>query len=127
MGSSGRHTGLTGTMAFSVSLPLTPEEDEEQLVMRRMRNSVAELKREMRILDYKMQRVKVKANQAKEQREKIELNEGTVCMTGEPSPFRAFIPQDEVVQSRRVYKVFIFFKMLIDLLTWQGCTINNRT
>merc|ERR1711892_1129819 len=108
MGSSGRHTGLTGTMAFSVSLPLTPEEDEEQLVMRRMRNSVAELKREMRILDYKMQRVKVKANQ---QREKIELHEGTVCMTGEPSPFRAFIPQEEVVQSRRVYK---------------GCTINNR-
>ena len=47
---------------------LTPEEDEEQLLMRRMRNSVDDLKRGMRNLDYKMQRVKVKAEQAKEQR-----------------------------------------------------------
>ena len=32
---------------------LTPEEDEEQLIMRRMRNSVDELKRSYRWLDYR--------------------------------------------------------------------------
>ena len=84
---------------------LTPEEDEEQLLMRRMRNSVDELKRGMRNLDYKMQRVKVKAEQAKEQREKIELHQGTVCMTGEPTPFKAFVPQDQKAGGRLVYKV----------------------
>jgi hypothetical protein len=60
---------------------ITPEEDEEQLIMRRMRNSVDSLRREFRILDYKMQRVKGKAEEAKDTREKIELLEDKVCGT----------------------------------------------
>ena len=35
---------------------LTPEEEEEQLIMRRMRNSVDELKRGYRWLDYRCNR-----------------------------------------------------------------------
>ena len=101
---------------------LTPEEDEEQLIMRRMRNSVDELRRGYRFLfiilisfliidiiicimvmsmvlffvillsllatrwlDYRMQRVKTKANDSKDIREGIELfeekviNDGTEC------------------------------------------------
>jgi len=54
---------------------ITAEEDEEQLIMRRLRNSVDSLRREFRILDYKMQRVKGKAEEAKDTREKIELLE----------------------------------------------------
>ena len=69
---------------------LTPEEDEEQLIMRRMRNSVDELRRGYRLLiilispltmlvdrwlDYRMQRVKTKAADSKDIREGIELFE----------------------------------------------------
>ena len=69
---------------------LTPEEDEEQLIMRRMRNSVDELRRGYRFLiilispltmlvdrwlDYRMQRVKTKAADSKDIREGIELFE----------------------------------------------------
>ena len=73
-----------------VSKVLTPEEDEEQLIMRRMRNSVDELRRGYRFLtilispltmlldrwlDYRMQRVKTKAADSKDIREGIELFE----------------------------------------------------
>ena len=69
---------------------ITPEEDEEQLIMRRMRNSVDELRRGYRLLiilispltmlvdrwlDYRMQRVKTKAADSKDIREGIELFE----------------------------------------------------
>ena len=54
---------------------ITAEEDEEQLIMRRLRNSVDELRRAFRLLDYRMQRVKGKAEQARDTRESIELNE----------------------------------------------------
>ena len=43
-------------------LTITPEEDEEQMIMRRLRNSVDELKRGYRWLDYRMQRIKTKAD-----------------------------------------------------------------
>eukprot|EP00092_Neocalanus_flemingeri_P077666 GFUD01096491.1.p1 GENE.GFUD01096491.1~~GFUD01096491.1.p1 ORF type:complete len:133 (-),score=51.45 GFUD01096491.1:51-422(-) len=92
---------------------LTPEEDEEKLVMRRLRTSVDELRRGMKKLDYTMQRVMTKAEQAKEQREKIELNEGKMCMAGEPTPFRAFIPQDLKKGGGR--------------LIYKGCKLNNRS
>ena len=72
--------------------------------MRRLRNSVDDLRRGLRNLDYKMQKVLTKADQAKEQREKIELHEGKVCMAGEPTPFRAYIPQDEVIKYRKDQK-----------------------
>ena len=39
---------------------ITAEEDEEQLIMRRLRNSVDELQRGFRWLGYSMQRVKTK-------------------------------------------------------------------
>jgi hypothetical protein len=57
---------------------ITPEEDEEQLIMRRLRNSVDELRREFRLLDYRMQKIKGKADQAKDARERIELHEDKV-------------------------------------------------
>ena len=72
---------------------LTPEEDEEQLIMRRLRNSCDELKRGYRWLDYRwegggqagepdpcfrMQRVVTKADDSKHQREGIELFEEKV-------------------------------------------------
>merc|ERR1711934_1312359 len=60
-------------MAIKDPLAITPEEDEEQMIMRRLRNSCDELKRGYRWLDYRMQRVKQKADQSKEQRENIEL------------------------------------------------------
>ena len=78
------------TWMMLVSKVLTPEEDEEQLIMRRMRNSVDELRRGYRFLtilispltmlldrwlDYRMQRVKTKAADSKDIREGIELFE----------------------------------------------------
>ena len=42
-----------------------------------------------RWLDYRMQRVKQKADQSKEQRENIELPEEKVSVRGEPIPFKA--------------------------------------
>ena len=67
---------------------ISPEEDEEQMIMRRLRNSCDELKRGFRWLDYRMQRVKHKAEQSKEQRENIELPEEKVSVRGEPIPFK---------------------------------------
>ena len=96
---------------------ITAEEDEEQMIMRRLRNSVDELKRGYRWLDYRMQRIKTKADKAKEQRENIELPEDKLSVRGEPIPFKAFIPMDEVIQYRKdqkagcgrlVYKVCSF-------------------
>ena len=48
------------------------------MVVYHCRNSVDELKRGYRALDYKMQRVKGKAEQAKDTREGIELEEDKV-------------------------------------------------
>ena len=45
-------------MVYVVREDITAEEDEEQLIMRRLRNSVDELRRGYRALDYKMQRIK---------------------------------------------------------------------
>ena len=83
---------------------ITAEEDEEQMIMRRLRNSVDELKRGYRWLDYRMQRVKTKADQSKEQRESIELPEDKLSITGEPIPFKAYIPMEEVIQYRKDQK-----------------------
>ena len=71
---------------------ISPEEDEEQMIMRRLRNSVDELKRGYRWLDYRMQRIKTKAEKSKEQRESIELPEDKLSIRGEPIPFKAYIP-----------------------------------
>merc|ERR1712200_9281 len=98
---------------------MTAEEDEEQLIMRRLRNSVDELKRGYRALDYKMQRVKGKAEQAKDTREGIELEEDKVCIRGEPVPFRAYIPQEEVIKYRKDQKTG-------GRLIYKGCKLNNR-
>ena len=104
-------------MLMKDPLTITPEEDEEQMIMRRLRNSVDELKRGYRWLDYRMQRIKTKADKAKEQRENIELPEDKLSVRGEPIPFKAFIPMDEVIQYRKdqkagcgrlVYKVCSF-------------------
>merc|ERR1712242_226994 len=98
---------------------ITAEEDEEQLIMRRLRNSVDSLKREYRSLDYKMQKVKDKAQQAKHQRESIELHEDKVCIRGEPVPFRAYIPKEEVIKYRKDQKCG-------GRLIYKGCKLNNR-
>ena len=100
---------------------ITAEEDEEQMIMRRLRNSVDELKRGYRWLDYRMQRVITKAEQSKEKRESIELPEDKLSIRGEPIPFKAYIPMEEVIQYRKggagggrlVYKVNIY------LLSWK--------
>ena len=83
---------------------ISPEEDEEQMIMRRLRNSVDELKRGYRWLDYRMQRIKTKAEKSKEQRENIELPEDKLSIRGEPIPFKAYIPMDEVIQYRKDQK-----------------------
>ncbi len=44
-------------VVYEVKDDITAEEDEEQLIMRRLRNSVDELRRGYRSLDYKMQRI----------------------------------------------------------------------
>ncbi len=51
------------------------------MIMNEYRNSVDTLRREYRSLDYKMQKVKGKAEQAKHQRESIELTEDKVSFT----------------------------------------------
>merc|ERR1711868_326913 len=88
-------------MQIKDPLTITPEEDEEQMIMRRLRNSCDELKRGYRWLDYRMQRVKQKAEQSRENRENIELPEEKVSIRGEPIPFKAYIPMDEVIQYRK--------------------------
>merc|ERR1712181_91499 len=94
---------------------LTPEEDEEQLIMRRMRNSVDELRR-----GYRMQRVKTKANDSKDIREGIELFEEKVSIRGEPIPFRAYIPKEEVIRYRKDQKAG-------GRMIYKGCKLNNRS
>merc|ERR1712002_377135 len=88
---------------------LSPEEDEEQIIMRRLRNSVDELKRGYRWLDYRMQKVKDKADRAMEQRESIELKEEMISTRGEPIAWAA--PTRKSVKTSIVYK---------------GCRLNNR-
>ena len=83
---------------------ISAEEDEEQMIMRRLRNSVDELKRGYRWLDYRMQRVKDKADKSKEKRESIELPEDKLSIRGEPIPFKAYIPMEEVIQYRKDQK-----------------------
>ena len=83
---------------------ITAEEDEEQMIMRRLRNSVDELKRGYRWLYFRMQRVKTKADLCKEKRESIELIEEKVSITGEPTEFKAYIPMEEVIQYRKDQK-----------------------
>merc|ERR1712241_1379279 len=102
-------------------LTISPEEDEEQMIMRRLRNSCDELRRGYRGLDYRMQRVKQKADQSKEQRENIELPEEKVSVRGEPIPFKAYIPMDEVIQYRKDQKAGG------GRLIYEGIKLNNRT
>ena len=80
---------------------ITAEEDEEQLIMRRLRNSVDELQRGFRWLGYSMQRVKTKADKSRYQREVIELMEEQVSTRGKPVQFQASNPKEEVVRYRR--------------------------
>ena len=82
---------------------ITVEEDEEQMIMRRLRNSVDELKRGYRWLDYRMQKVKDKADRAREQRESIELKEEMISTRGEPIDWAA--PTRKSVKTSIVYKV----------------------
>merc|ERR1712243_282508 len=91
-------------MPMKDPLTITAEEDEEQMIMRRLRNSCDELKRGYRWLDYRMQRVKQKAEKSKEERENIELPEEKISVRGEPIPFKAYIPMDEVIQYRKDQK-----------------------
>merc|ERR1712026_50858 len=102
-------------------LTISPEEDEEQMIMRRLRNSCDELRRGYRWLDYRMQRVKQKADQSKEQRENIELPEEKVSVRGEPIHFKAYIPMDEVIQYRKDQKAGG------GRLIYKGIKLNNRT
>merc|ERR1712059_41976 len=92
-------------------LPLEP---------RTLTAEVDEAKRGFRWLDYRMQRVKDKAEQSKEVREKIELNEEKVCIRGEPIPFRAYIPKEEVIMYRKDQKGG-------GRLIYKGCKLNNRS
>ena len=90
---------------------ITAEEDEEQMIMRRLRNSVDELQRGYRWLGYRMERVKSKAEESRYQRERIELMEEMVSIRGEPGS----IPQEEETKSKKtgggrlVYKVGFHF------------------
>ena len=117
---------------------ISPEEDEEQMIMRRLRNSCDELRRGYRWLDYRMQRVKQKAQQSRENRENIELPEEKVSVRGEPIPFKvmktkirkslipsdlqAYIPMDEVIQYRKDQKASGGGRMV-----YKGIKLNNRT
>ena len=82
---------------------ITVEEDEEQMIMRRLRNSVDELKRGYRWLDYRMQKVKDKADRAREERESIELKEEMISTRGEPIDWAA--PTRKSVKTSIVYRV----------------------
>merc|ERR1712176_24842 len=99
---------------------LTAEEDEEQLIMRRLRNSMDELKRGYRLLDYRMQSVVSKASDLKDKREKIELHEEKTCIRGQPIPFRAYIPKEEVIKYRKDQKGG-------GRLIYKGLKLNNRS
>merc|ERR1712013_478616 len=110
-----------GKMLMKDPLTITPEEDEEQMIMRRLRNSVDELRRGYRWLDYRMQRVKTKAENSKDIREGIELFEEKVSVRGEPIPFRAYIPKEEVIQYRKDQKAGG------GRMIYKGCKLNNRS
>merc|ERR1712223_2097647 len=86
--SSVQQTTTEARMPMRDPLTISPEEDEEQMIMRRLRNSCDELRRGYRCLDYRMQRVKQKAEQSRENRENIELPEEKVSVRGEPIPFK---------------------------------------
>ena len=43
----------------------------------------------------------MKADQSCAIRRNIELCEGTISIAGEPSPFKAYVPQDEVIKYRK--------------------------
>merc|ERR1712060_281328 len=101
----------------------TVEEDEEQLVMRRLRNSVDDLRRGLRHLTYKMEKVKVKAEKSREHREKIELLGGTISLAGEPTPFRAYVPQGEMIKYGQDSKS----GSKAPRLMYKGCKLNNRS
>merc|ERR1712241_1153297 len=102
-------------------LTITAEEDEEQMIMRRLRNSCDELRRGYRWLDYRMQRVKQKAEKSKEERENIELPEEKITVRGEPIPFKAYIPMDEVIHYRKDQKAGG------GRMIYKGIKLNNRT
>ena len=158
---------------------ISAEEDEEALIMRRLRNASDSLKRGLKGLEYKvclkwnnfscsishpyhftvckqrngsvvwisnfdqfdqMERVRRKADQSRAIRQNIELCEGTISIAGEPSPFKAYVPQDEVIKYRQdqggnsasagrlIYKVcdiFTDIAKMIKLL--QSCRLNNRS
>merc|ERR1739841_62657 len=108
-------------MAIKDPTTISPEEDEEQMIMRRLRNSCDELRRGYRWLDYRMQRVKQKAEQSRENRENIELPEEKVSVRGEPIPFKAYIPMDEVIQYRKDQK------SSGGRMVYKGIKLNNRT
>jgi len=97
------------------------EQDEEKLILRRLRNSIDDLQRGYRRLDYQMTRVMTKSDRAKETRENIELIEDKVCIRGQPVPFRAYIPKEEVIMYRKDQKAGC------GRLIYKGCKLNNRT
>ena len=47
-----------------------------------------------------MERVRVKADQSRDKRQSIELCEENISIAGQPSPFKAFVPQDDVINYR---------------------------
>ena len=81
---------------------ITAEEDEEQMIMRRLRNSVDELQRGYRWLGYRMDRVKSKAEESRYQRERIELMEEMVSIRGEPGNYLTDIPKEEETKSKKI-------------------------
>merc|ERR1712126_180305 len=120
MGSLIETASPTTNMPLKPIDTLTAEQDEEQIIMRRLRNSVDELRRGYRALHYKMDKIKSKASQAKHTRETIELCEEKVCIRGEPAPFRAYIPKEEVINYRKDQKAG-------GRLIYKGCKLNNRS
>merc|ERR1711872_1048598 len=112
--------GVDARMGMKDPREITVEQDEEQMIMRRLRNSVDDLKRGYRWLDYRMKRVMNKAEDSKYTREGIELNEGKVNIRGEPTPFRAYIPMEEVIQYRKGQKAG-------GRMIYKGCKLNNRS
>merc|ERR1712038_335930 len=115
--SSVQQTTTEARMPMRDPLTISPEEDEEQMIMRRLRNSCDELRRGYRWLDYRKQ----KAEQSRENRENIELPEEKVSVRGEPIPFKAYIPMDEVIQYRKDQKASG------GRMVYKGIKLNNRT
>merc|ERR1711942_539299 len=83
---------------------ITAEEDEEQMIMRRLRNSVDELQRGYRWLGYRMDRVMSKAEESRYQRERIELMEEMVSIRGEPGNYLTDIPKEEETKSKKTHQ-----------------------